>query len=221
MTIVFRMRDPRAGVDPDRNPGRRRRLDPALLSAEGDLMSKAFVKETDDEADPPDEPPAIPAGVKNYMTPQGHRRMQDELRQLLRVERPKVVEAVAWAAGNGDRSENGDYIYGKRRLREVDRRIRFLSKRLERAEVVDPGQQKKRDQVFFGATVTYANERGTEMTVTIVGIDEADLDRGQVSWLSPVARALMKAHQGDIVELRAPAGIEQIEVLAIRYGAGG
>ncbi len=182
-------------------------------------MSKAFVKETDDEADLPDERPAIPAGVKNYMTPEGHRRMQDELRQLLRVERPKVVETVAWAAGNGDRSENGDYIYGKRRLHEIDRRIRFLSRRLEVAEVVDPNQQKKRDQVFFGATVTYANGRGTEMTITIVGVDEADLDRGQVSWLSPVARALMKAYEGDIVELRAPAGVEQIEVLAIRYRA--
>jgi transcription elongation factor GreB len=181
-------------------------------------MSKAFVKETDDAADLPDGPPVIPAGVKNYMTPEGHRRMQDELRQLLRVERPKVVETVAWAAGNGDRSENGDYIYGKRRLREIDRRIRFLSKRLESAAVVDPNQQKKRDQVFFGATVTYANGRGTEMTITIVGIDEADLNRGQVSWISPVARALMKAHQGDTVELRAPAGVEQIEVLAIRYG---
>ena len=182
-------------------------------------MSKAFVKQTDDEADLPDERPAIPAGVKNYMTPEGHRRMQDELRQLLRVERPKVVETVAWAAGNGDRSENGDYIYGKRRLHEIDRRIRFLSRRLEVAEVVDPNQQKKRDQVFFGATVTYANGRGTEMTITIVGVDEADLDRGQVSWLSPVARALMKAYEGDIVELRAPAGVEQIEVLAIRYRA--
>ena len=181
-------------------------------------MSKAFVKETDDEADLPDEPPAIPAGVKNYMTPEGHRRMQNELRQLLQMERPKVVETLAWAAGNGDRSENGDYIYGKRRLREIDRRIRFLSQRLKRAEVVDPNQQKKRDQVFFGATVTYASGRGNEMTVTIVGIDEADLDRGQVSWISPVARALMKAHQGDIVELRAPAGVEQIEVRAIRYG---
>jgi transcription elongation factor GreB len=140
------------------------------------------------------------------------------LRQLLRVERPKVVETVAWAAGNGDRSENGDYIYGKRRLREIDRRIRFLSKRLESAEVVDPNEQGNRDQVFFGATVTYANGRGTEMTITIVGIDEADLDRGQVSWLSPIARALIKAHQGDIVDLRAPAGVDQIEVLAIRYG---
>src|SRR5437867_1782189 len=181
-------------------------------------MSKAFVKEMDDEDDRPDEPLGIPPGVKNYMTPEGHRRMQDELRQLLRVERPKVVETVAWAAGNGDRSENGDYIYGKRRLREIDRRIRFLSKRLERAEVVDPNQQRNRDQVFFGATVTYANGRGTEMTITIVGIDEADLDRGQVSWLSPIARALMRAHQGDIVDLRAPAGVDQIEVLAIRYG---
>ena len=181
-------------------------------------MSKAFVKEMDDEDDPPDEPLAIPAGIKNYMTPEGCRRMQDELRQLLRVERPKVVETVAWAAGNGDRSENGDYIYGKRRLREIDRRIRFLSKRLESAEVVDPNEQRNRDQVFFGATVTYANGRGTEMTITIVGIDEADLDRGQVSWLSPIARALMKAHQGDIVDLLAPAGVDQIEVLAIRYG---
>src|SRR5437667_5059005 len=147
-------------------------------------MSKAFVKETDDEDDLPDEPPAIPAGVKNYMTPEGHRRMQDELRQLLRVERPKLVDTVAWAAGNGDRSENGDYIYGKRRLREIDRRIRFLSKRLESAHIVDPNQQKKRDQIFFGATVTFVNGRGSEMTITIVGIDEADLDRGQVSWLS-------------------------------------
>jgi transcription elongation factor GreB len=138
------------------------------------------------------------------------------------VERPKVVETVAWAAGNGDRSENGDYIYGKRRLREIDRRIRFLSARLESAEVVDPKQQKKRDQIFFGATVTYADGRGNEKTVTIVGIDEADLSRGQVSWVSPVARALMKAHEGDIVDVRAPSGVEQIEVLEIRYdGARG
>jgi len=165
-------------------------------------MSKAFVKESDDEADLPDEPAAVPLGFKNYMTPRGHRHMQDELRQLLRVERPKVVETVAWAAGNGDRSENGDYIYGKRRLREIDRRIRFLTKRLESAEVVDPKQQKRRDQVFFGATVTYAAEDGTETTITIVGIDEADFARGQVSWISPIARALMKAHELDIVEFR-------------------
>jgi transcription elongation factor GreB len=129
---------------------------------------------------------------------------------------------VAWAAGNGDRSENGDYIYGKRRLREIDRRIRFLTKRLESAEVVDPRQQKSRDQVFFGATVTYATADGTDKTITIVGIDEADFARGQVSWVSPIARALLKAHEGDTVELRAPAGIEKIEVLEIRYtGADG
>jgi transcription elongation factor GreB len=180
-------------------------------------MSKAFIKEAEDDVDLPDEAPTIPTGVKNYMTPQGHHQLQDELRQLLRVERPKVVETVAWAAGNGDRSENGDYIYGKRRLREIDRRIRFLSKRLESATVVDPAQQKNRDQVFFGATVTYANELGAETTITIVGIDEADFARGQVSWISPIARALMKACEGDVVELRAPAGIERIEVLAISY----
>ena len=183
-------------------------------------MSKAFVKETEDEADLGNAAPAIPAGVKNYMTPRGHRFLQDELHQLLRVERPKVVDTVAWAAGNGDRSENGDYIYGKRRLREIDRRVRFLTKRLENAEIVDPTRQKNRDQVFFGATVTYASERGAETTITIVGIDEADFARGQVSWISPIARALIKAREGDTVELRAPAGVEQIEVLAIRYGDG-
>jgi transcription elongation factor GreB len=184
-------------------------------------MSKAFVTEpadAPDETDPPDDAPPIPAGAKNYMTPRGHRRMQDELRLLLREERPRVVETVAWAAGNGDRSENGDYIYGKRRLREIDRRIRFLTKRIENAEIVDPRRQTRRDQVFFGATVTYAGARGGEATVTIVGVDEADFARGEVSWLSPIARALMKAREGDLVELRAPSGIEEIEVLAIRYG---
>jgi transcription elongation factor GreB len=183
-------------------------------------MSKAFIRETADDADPaepPDEAPPIPAGVKNYMTPRGYRRMREELHWLLREERPKVVETVAWAASNGDRSENGDYIYGKRRLGEIDRRIRFLTKRLENAEVVDPRRQTRRDEVFFGATVTYAGPRG-ESTVTIVGVDEADLARGEVSWLSPIARALMKAREGDVVELRAPAGIEPIEVLTIRYG---
>ena len=180
-------------------------------------MSKAFIKETEDEPEPVVEAPALPAGVKNYMTPAGHRRMQEELRRLMREERPKTVEVVAWAAGNGDRSENGDYIYGKKRLREIDSRIRFLTKRLESAEVVDPRQQKNHDQVFFGATVTYADRRGAEKTVTIVGIDEADLDHGQVSWISPVARALMKAREGDVVELRTPAGIEPIEVIEIRY----
>ena len=180
-------------------------------------MSKAFVKESDDELELPDEEPVIPAGVKNYMTPEGHRHMQQELRRLAREERPKVVEVVAWAAGNGDRSENGDYIYGKKRLREIDSRIRFLTKRLESAEIVDPHRQKNRDQVFFGATVTYADRDGTEKTITIVGIDEADLDQGQVSWVSPIARALMKAHEGDVVELRTPSGIEPIEIIEIRY----
>ena len=180
-------------------------------------MSKAFVKETDEEPDLPEEPPELPSGVKNYMTPEGHRQMQEELRRLLREDRPKTVEVVAWAAGNGDRSENGDYIYGKKRLREIDRRIRFLSKRLEVAEVVDPQRQKNRDQVFFGATVTYADARGAERTVTIVGIDEVDLDRGQVSWISPIARALLKAQEGDVVELRTPAGTERIEIVEIRY----
>ena len=174
----------------------------------------------EDEPEPVVEAPALPAGVKNYMTPEGHRRMQEELRRLMRDERPKVVEVVAWAAGNGDRSENGDYIYGKKRLREIDSRIRFLTKRLESAEIVDPHRQKNRDQVFFGATVTYADRDGTEKTVTIVGIDEADLDQGQVSWVSPIARALMKAHEGDVVELRTPSGIEPIEIIEIRYRDG-
>jgi transcription elongation factor GreB len=165
-----------------------------------------------------DESPALPDGIKNYMTPRGFQQLRDELQRLMRVERPKVVEIVSWAAGNGDRSENGDYIYGKRRLREIDRRIRFLSKRLESSEVVDPAQQANRDQVFFGATVTYCTGRGGEHTITIVGVDEADLARGQVSWISPIARALRRAREGDVVDLRTPAGLERIEVLAISYG---
>jgi transcription elongation factor GreB len=185
-------------------------------------MSKAFTKETETEDDDlPDEPQLLPAGAKNYVTPRGFQRLQDELRQLTRVERPKVVETVSWAAGNGDRSENGDYIYGKRRLREIDRRIRFLTKRIEAAEVVDPARQKNRDQIFFGATVTYANSRGAEHTVTIVGVDEADLAEHRVSWISPIARALLKAREGDVVELRTPAGAETIEVIEIRYGDPG
>jgi transcription elongation factor GreB len=184
-------------------------------------MSKAFTKETDnDDDDGPEDAPPLPAGTKNYMTPAGCKRLQDELRTLTRVERPKVVEVVSWAAGNGDRSENGDYLYGKKRLREIDRRIRFLVKRLEIAEVVDPTQQKNRDQVFFGATVTYENARGAENTVTIVGVDEADIERGQVSWISPIARALLKAREGDTIELRTPAGPEEIEVIEIRYEGG-
>jgi transcription elongation factor GreB len=181
-------------------------------------MSKAFTKETDAaDDDLPETGPVLPSGVKNYVTPQGFTRMQEELRQLARIERPKVVETVAWAAGNGDRSENGDYIYGKQRLREIDRRIRFLTKRLEIAQVVDPAQQKNRDQVFFGASICYASAKGVEKTVTIVGIDEADSDAGQVSWVSPIARALLKAREGDTVELATPNGPESIEVITITY----
>jgi len=180
-------------------------------------MSKAFTKETDEEDELPDEPAPLPAGQKNYMTPAGFKRLWDERAQLVKVERPKIVEIVSWAAGNGDRSENGDYLYGKKRLREIDRRLRFLTKRLEVAEVVDPKRQQGLKQVFFGATVTYANARDEELTVTLVGIDEADMARGQISWISPVARALMKAKVGDTVEVRTPAGIEPLEVIEIEY----
>ncbi len=181
-------------------------------------MSKAFTKETDTEEEADDAPDQLPVGFKNYIRPEGFQRLQDELLQLRRVERPKVVEIVSWAAGNGDRSENGDYIYGKKRLREIDRRIRFLTKRHESAHVVDPALQKNRDQVFFGATVTYIDQHDAERTITIVGIDEADMDAGLVSWISPVAKALLKARVGDTVRVRTPAGEEEIEVLAIRYG---
>jgi transcription elongation factor GreB len=170
--------------------------------------------------DDEDEAPALPAGTRNYMTPAGHERMRDELRRLLREERPKVVEIVSWAAGNGDRSENGDYLYGKKRLREIDRRARFLTKRLESAVVVDPTRQTRRDRVFFGATVTYANGRDEEVTVMLVGIDEANLEAGRISWISPVARALLKAQVGDLVTVRTPAGPEELEVLAIGYPPG-
>jgi transcription elongation factor GreB len=170
-----------------------------------------------DQEEDEDERQDIPAGAKNYIRPQGLAALQEELRNLLRVERPKVVEVVSWAAGNGDRSENGDYLYGKKRLREIDRRIRFLTKRIESATTVDPTRQTRRDQVFFGATVTFAYEDGRENTVTIVGIDEADLERGLVSWISPIARALMKANEGEIVELRTPGGKERIEIVAICY----
>lgn len=172
----------------------------------------------DDEDDDEDGgAPPLPKGGKNYMTQAGHDRLRAEFHELLRVERPKIVEIVSWAAGNGDRSENGDYLYGKRRLREIDRRVRFLGKRLEIAEVVDPAAQAQRDRVFFGATVTYATERDEERTVTILGVDEADLARGEVSLHAPIARALLRARVGDVVRLHTPAGAEDIEVLAIRY----
>jgi transcription elongation factor GreB len=160
-------------------------------------------------------PPQVPGS--KYITTEGSRRLREELDALWRVERPKVTQAVSEAAAQGDRSENADYIYGKRRLREIDHRIRFLTQRIEAARVVDPTQQKNREQVFFGATVTYATERGDEKTITILGADEADFDKGQVSWISPVARALLKARVGDTVELRTPNGPEPIEVLEIVY----
>ncbi len=187
-------------------------------------MSKAFTKETETEEaepDPPDPPDPLSHGLKNYVTPNGLRLLRDELDRLRRVERPEVVEVVAWAAGNGDRSENGDYIYGKKRLREIDRRLRFLMKRIESAEVVDPARQRNHDRVFFGATITYVDADGglaaEEATLRIVGIDEASAARGEVSWVSPIARALMKAEEGDVVALTTPNGTKRLEVVKIAY----
>ena len=179
-------------------------------------MSKAFTKETDGDDEELVLAP-IPPGGKNYITPQGYARLRGELLELIDVERPKMVEVVHWAASNGDRSENGDYLYGKKRLREIDRRIRFLTKRLEIAEVVDPGLHAGRDQIFFGATVTYLEDGETEREVTILGIDEADSAQGQISWISPVARALLKARIGDEVQLPTPGGLRALEIVAVRY----
>jgi transcription elongation factor GreB len=181
-------------------------------------MSKAFTKETDSDDDDLVLPP-LPGGGKNYITPGGYARMRDELLNLMDVERPKVVEAVYWAASNGDRSENGDYIYGKRRLREIDRRIRFLTKRMDLAEVVDPAIHHGSDQVFFGATVTYLNRQGVEQTIRIVGIDEIDPLNGKISWVSPVARALTKSREGDVVTLNTPSGLDELEIIAVEYPA--
>ena len=181
-------------------------------------MSKAFTKESDQDSDDDlEEPDPLPAGAKNYMTPAGLAALQQERRFLLREERPRIVEIVSWAAGNGDRSENGDYIYNKKRLREIDRRVRYLDKRLDDAELVDPKKQQGLEQVFFGATVTYANEDNVETTVQLVGVDEADLDHGKINWLSPVARALMKGRVGDEIELRTGDGVQLIEITNIRY----
>lgn len=180
-------------------------------------MSKAFTKETDQEDDSKEENDVLPADQKNYVTPQGFAALKAEWQQLMHGERPKVVEVVSWAAGNGDRSENGDYIYGKKRLREIDRRVRYLLKRMDNAEVVDPKQQKNKAQVFFGATVTFVREDDVKQKVTIVGIDEADFAKGKISWLSPVARTLMKHKVGDEIELRTPSGVETIEILKISY----
>jgi transcription elongation factor GreB len=185
-------------------------------------MSKAFTREDaapEDDFDGDEEPNPIPPGSKNYLTPVGWQRMRDEVRWLVNVERPEVTRVVSWAAKLGDRSENADYQYGKKRLREIDRRIRYLTKRIEAAEVVDPATREETDQVFFGATVTYVNSAGDESTVRIVGLDETDPSRHYVSWISPVARALIKAREGDLVTLRTPAGEEQLEIIEVRYEA--
>lgn len=181
-------------------------------------MNKAFVKEQDgqDDEDLP-EALALPVGTKNYLTPQGYACLRDELAHLMTEERPAMVQIVSWAASNGDRSENGDYLYGKKRLREIDRRMRFLTKRLALAEIVDPALQTHRDQVFFGATVLYANQHGHEQRVTIVGVDEAEPLQGKISWISPVARALTKAKLGDTVTLRTPGGVDELDVLEVSY----
>ncbi len=183
-------------------------------------MSKAFTRENDDapeeEFDDEEQNP-IPPGSKNYMTPAGWRRLRDEVSWLVKTERPQVTSVVSWAAKLGDRSENADYQYGKKRLREIDRRIRYLTKRLEAAEVVDPSTREETDQVFFGATVSYAHTDGREQTVRIVGIDEMDAGRHYVSWISPIARALIKAREGDTVTLHTPGGHEELEILEVRY----
>ncbi|MEO6278236.1 transcription elongation factor GreB [Roseateles sp.] len=185
-------------------------------------MNKAFTRESDSAGDDDEDdiaPPALPAGTKNYLTPAGYARLRAELLTLLDDERPKIVEIVSWAAKNGDRSENGDYLYGKKRLREIDRRLRFLTKRLDIAEVVDPSAHHGSEQVFFGATVTYANARGEEKTIRIIGIDEADSLAGEVSWVSPIARTLLKAKVGDELNLVTPVGVEKIEVVEVSYPA--
>ncbi len=180
-------------------------------------MNKAFVKESDDEEENEAPDSELPAGTRNYMTVRGHALLRAEFEQLVKIERPEIVQVVSWAAGNGDRSENGDYIYGKKRLREIDRRIRFLTKRLESAVIVDPAEQQNRDQVFFSATVTVCDVDGDEATYQIVGIDEADARRGRISWISPLARALLKAREGDTVRFESPGGTREIDVIEVRY----
>ena len=188
-------------------------------------MNKAFMREMDstgksqnDIADDELEPSVqLPAGVKNYITPGGYRKLKDELEQLWKIERPDLVKTITWAASNGDRSENGDYIYGKKRLREIDRRVRFLRKRLEQAEGVDPAQRGKCDQVFFGATVTVCDGNGCEGTYSIVGVDEADVGRGLISWVSPLARTLLKLREGEIATLHTPSGTQELEILSVTY----
>ena len=181
-------------------------------------MSKAFTRETEDDDDDELSPlPAIPAGSKNYMTPAGYRSLKEEYMYLLDMERPALVQTVHWAASNGDRSENGDYIYGKKRLREIDRRLRFLAKRMESSEVIDPAQRQGCEQVFFGATVTICHEDGIERTYSIVGIDEADAGKGRISWVSPLARTLLKTRADDVVMLQLPDGVEELVVVDVVY----
>ncbi len=184
-------------------------------------MNKAFVKEESAELDDDEAGglPPLPAGSKNYMTPEGHLALKTELLQLIDVDRPEVVQIVSWAASNGDRSENGDYIYGKRRLRQIDKRIRFLIGRLDIAEVVDPSVHYGNEQVFFGATVHYEKEDGSSEKVQIVGIDEFDPLHGKISWISPVARTLTKAREGDTVTLYTPSGVEELTILEVAYPA--
>jgi len=184
-------------------------------------VSKAFTRETDGDEDEDGgvELPPLPAGGKNYITPQGYARLRGELLALIDDERPRVVETVHWAAKNGDRSENGDYLYGKKRLREIDRRIRFLTRRLEIADVTDPSAHHGGEQVFFGATVTYAGADGEPRRITIKGIDEVDNSQGEVSWISPIARTLLRARIGDVLQLRTPQGLQEIEVLTVEYPA--
>jgi transcription elongation factor GreB len=184
-------------------------------------MNKAFTRENDqdDDEEPDASAPPLPAGLKNYITPAGFKRLKDEALQLLDKERPELVKVIQWAASNGDRSENADYIYGKRRLREIDRRIRFLTKRMDVAVVVDPASREDTDQVFFGATVTVADPDGREMTYSIVGIDEADVSRGRISWISPLAKALIKAREGDTVIVKTPGGDERLEIVGVEYKA--
>lgn len=180
-------------------------------------MSKAFTRESDSDDDDLEPAAQLPVGVKNYITPTGYRKLQEELDNLWRVERPALVKTITWAASNGDRSENGDYIYGKKRLREIDRRVRFLRKRLELAEVVDPAQRAECEQVFFGATVTVCDANGCESTYSIVGVDEADVAGGRISWVSPLARALLKLREGEVAMLRTPTGANELEVTCIVY----
>ncbi len=195
-----------------------------LFLSRPSAMSKAFTKEADedgpdDDAAAESTAPPLPSGSKNYITRQGYARLSAELLDLLDVERPKIVETVHWAAKNGDRSENGDYLYGKKRLREIDRRVRFLTRRLEVAERVDPSVHHGRDQIFFGATVCYVDDTGVERTISIVGVDETDSGQAQVSWISPIARALLKAREGDVVKLATPGGLRELEILTVSYPA--